>query len=522
MELYPHNQVTYNKVFMMLVEKKICALIQGTGTGKTFILMKLLETLFEGLDVLVVVPKESIMEGFLLYDEWDYSNVRFTTYSSLKNEKDSPDVLVIDELHRAGAPSYFDEVHRVAMNAKYFFGMTATQKRYLDGNRDMAEELFGECVVYGPSYEEAIQLGILEGYDYYAILSEPEEYIEKFNRIGLSSEMKLKVRSLRLDEYQLSARVRCHIDEEHKKWVVFYPSTEAIEQAELEIWTWFDGLNVNIYKVYSKQTKRENRRNIKEFNSDTGYCVILSVDMLNEGVHLSGVRGVIFARKTVSGNIFAQQKGRGSSTKKGARIVYLDLVRNFDNVRIMSERVAGARARVVAAGNKNTSDVGDTQVLICYDEVLLELEDILARVEGRWSDYDDDIIKTFYPIEGIDCSIRLPYYTRKQVAKRARILGVTKNRPWTDTEDFILKIYYNSEKETIWKRLPSRSMSAIQARARNLGIIVPWSGDEDLVLVKYYETSTIGELLTLLVGRSEDEVEERARKLGLHREVGFV
>ena len=68
MELYPHNQVTYNKVFMMLVEQGRCALVQGTGTGKTFILMKLLETLFDGLDVLVVVPKESIKEGFLLYD----------------------------------------------------------------------------------------------------------------------------------------------------------------------------------------------------------------------------------------------------------------------------------------------------------------------------------------------------------------------------------------------------------------------------------------------------------------------
>lgn len=521
MELYPHNQVTYNKVFMMLVEQGRCALVQGTGTGKTFILMKLLETLFDGLDVLVVVPKESIKEGFLLYDDWNYPNVRFTTYASLKNE-DSADVLVVDEFHRAGAPSYNKEVCRVSKNVKYFFGMTATQKRYLDGNRDMAVELFGNCVVYGPSYDEAIQLGILEGYDYYAILSDPEEYIEKFNRIGLSSEMKLKVRSLRLDEYQLSMRVRSHIDEEHKKWVVFYPSTEAVEQADMEIWSWFDGLDVNIYKVHSKQTKRENRRNIKEFNDDTGYCVILSVDMLNEGVHLSSVRGVILARRTISGNVLTQEIGRGSSTKKGARIIYLDLVRNFDNVRIMSERVAGARARVTTLGKENASDISDSQVLICYDEVLLALEDIMAKVEGRWSDYDDDIIKTFYPIEGIDCSTRLPYYTRKQVAKRARILGVTKNRPWTDTEDFIIKLYYNTEKDAIWKRLPSRSMSAIRARARNLGVIVPWSGEEDLVLVKYYETSTSGELATMLVRRNEEEIEERASKLGLHREVDFA
>ncbi|MCM1441434.1 MAG: DEAD/DEAH box helicase family protein, partial [Roseburia sp.] len=493
MGLYPHNQVVYNKVFMMLAEHRRCALVQGTGTGKTFVLMELLRTLFNGMRVMMVVPEETIIEGILLYDDWDF-DVKFVTYEGLKKIEQFDGVLVLDELHRAGARSWNREVIRVSSTASYVFGMTATEYRYLDNRRDMAKELFGECVVYGPSYDEAIQLGILAAYDYYAILSDVEEYKEKLSRPEVSTELKLKVASLHLDEYQLTQRVRSHIDEEHRKWVVFFPTVAALEGACNDVRQWFYGLDVNIYKVYNKQSKANNRRNIQEFNADTGYCAILSVDMLNEGVHLNGVTGVIFARRTVSGNVFIQQMGRGSSTKN-VRIRYLDLVRNFDNVKALCKRIDGARARVSRnSGNGRDEQVDAHQVLVCYDELLLQLEDIMAKAEGRWSDYDDDVIRAYYPLEGSTCWLRIPYRTKQQVIDRARMLGVTKNRRWTPTEDFILRLYYRTEGDAIWKRLPSRSSSAINARARKLNLVVTWSQEEDLILFKHFAVSSLSAL----------------------------
>lgn len=38
--------------------------------------------------------------------------------------------------------------------------------------------------------------------------------------------------------------------------------------------------------------------------------------MLNEGVHISGVNVAIFARRTVSGNVYMQQIGRVLSASK--------------------------------------------------------------------------------------------------------------------------------------------------------------------------------------------------------------
>lgn len=519
MELYPHNQVTYNKVFQTLVFHKKCALIQGTGTGKTFILMKLLDTLFSGMNVWIVEPNESIAEGIKLYDDWNYSNVRFITYDSLVKVRDYPEVLIIDELHRAGAAGWNKAVQRVSNNVCYFMGMTATEYRFLDGKRNMATELFGDDIVYGPTYEEAIQLGILTGYDYYAILSDTEEYTDKLSQLNLTSEMKARVKQLRLDEYQLSQRIQSHMDDTHKKWVVFYPNTDALERADDELRLWFANSNLPIYKVYHRQSTKLNKKAIIEFNNSTEQCVILSVDMLTAGVHLKGVTGVIFARKTSSGNVFIQQMGRGSSTNKEVRIVYLDLVRNFDNVKEVCRRVEGARARIVG---KSKEKVVEQQVLICYDELLLELDDILAKAEGRWSEFDEDIVKIFYPIEGSLCWLRIPHHTKQDVVKRARILGVTKTRRWTDTEDYIMRTYYQTERDSIWKRLPSRSMQAIKNRAKVLGLVVEWSKEEELFLLQHYEAKPVNEIVTVLKGKTIDDVDEKARKLGLSRSGDFV
>ena len=102
--LYPHNRKTFELAYKKLVESGRCAIIQATGTGKTFIAMEFLDTLFDGLDVVYVVPNMSIAQGILMYEDWVYSNVRFVTYDGLKGLGRIPDVLVVDELHRAGAP----------------------------------------------------------------------------------------------------------------------------------------------------------------------------------------------------------------------------------------------------------------------------------------------------------------------------------------------------------------------------------------------------------------------------------
>lgn len=54
--------------------------------------------------------------------------------------------------------------------------------------------------------------------------------------------------------------------------------------------------------------------------------------MLNEGVHVDDVSGVILLRPTVSPIIYKQQIGRALSASKTTKAVIFDIVMNIDNL----------------------------------------------------------------------------------------------------------------------------------------------------------------------------------------------
>ena len=74
-----------------------------------------------------------------------------------------PSYIILDEFHRAGAECWGEStlaLLRLCPNAK-LLGLTATNIRYLDNNRDMAEELFDGRVASDMTLGEAIVRGIL-------------------------------------------------------------------------------------------------------------------------------------------------------------------------------------------------------------------------------------------------------------------------------------------------------------------------------------------------------------------------
>ena len=60
--------------------------------------------------------------------------------------------------------------------------------------------------------------------------------------------------------------------------------------------------------------------------------LLFCIDMLNEGVHVEGIDGVILLRPTISPILYLQQIGRALSTGKGKNVrpVIFDVVNNFD------------------------------------------------------------------------------------------------------------------------------------------------------------------------------------------------
>ncbi len=74
-----------------------------------------------------------------------------------------PSYIILDEFHRAGAECWGEStvaLLRLCPDAR-LLGLTATNIRYLDNNRDIAEELFDSRVASDMTLGEAIVRGIL-------------------------------------------------------------------------------------------------------------------------------------------------------------------------------------------------------------------------------------------------------------------------------------------------------------------------------------------------------------------------
>ena len=101
--------------------------------------------------------------------DYPAGRITFLTYARLMMMTDeeiaelTPYGIVLDEFHRCGAKCWGGGVARLLSTypQAQLLGLSATKVRYLDGQRDMAEELFAGCVASEMSLGEAIVRGIL-------------------------------------------------------------------------------------------------------------------------------------------------------------------------------------------------------------------------------------------------------------------------------------------------------------------------------------------------------------------------
>ncbi len=170
--LFEHNRKAYEAAAQMLAQTGRAAVIHPTGTGKSFIAFQLCADK-AGQRVCWLSPSEYIFTTQL--EKWkgaggaELKNVQFFTYARLmRMEPDAlaeikPDYIILDEFHRCGAAQWGSGVERLREmypGAKVL-GMSATNIRYLDNQRDMAWELFGGNVASELTLGAAVATGIL-------------------------------------------------------------------------------------------------------------------------------------------------------------------------------------------------------------------------------------------------------------------------------------------------------------------------------------------------------------------------
>lgn len=145
----------------------MAAVIHPTGTGKSMIAFKLVEQ-HPHNHFLWLSPSEYIYKTQLENIDTQFSNIEYMSYSRLMKHEDSidtlrPDYIILDEFHRCGAAEWGKSVKKLLEaypNAKRL-GLSATNIRYLDNQRNMAEELFEGNIASEMTLGEAIVRKIL-------------------------------------------------------------------------------------------------------------------------------------------------------------------------------------------------------------------------------------------------------------------------------------------------------------------------------------------------------------------------
>lgn len=367
-ELYEHNQTAYRAALDMLNTRGKAAVIHPTGTGKSFIGFKLCEE-FPQKIVCWLSPSEYIFrtqaENLIAsmgidapladYSEnsvkW-LENIRFYTYAKLMSMTEtelgeiSPDYIILDEFHRCGAKVWGQGVENLLSmypNAGVL-GLSATAIRYLDNQRDMSDELFDGNVASEMSLGEAIVRGILNPpkyvlsvFSYQKDLKEYQKRIRTARSKAVRDEGEKQLDALRRALKQadgLEEIFRKHMEERAGKYIVFCANYEHMAEMITKAPKWFAKVDQNphIYTAYSDDPATS--RAFAEFKTDVSdhlkllYCI----DMLNEGVHMEDVDGVILLRPTVSPIIYKQQIGRALSAGKKKDAVIFDIVLNIENL----------------------------------------------------------------------------------------------------------------------------------------------------------------------------------------------
>ena len=347
--LYNHNKTAYQKVMKAFETSDRTCVVHPTGTGKSYLIAAVSESFKR---VLILGPNIFVLDQVHDVLKWRKRGVEYMPYQKLnltENPHTDYDLICLDEFHRTGAPEWGAAVERLLElnTAAKVFGTTATHIRYLDNERNMADELFHGNIASYITIAEAWNQNILPIPRYVSGLfrwdktsSETEKRILRSRSL---SEVEKRKRIFRLSNaklrwelsYGMPAILKKHLDKDARRVIIFCAHIEALEQMHQEVLGWFREAGFTVASsciMHSKLTDRDQREQMDRFEDDTdgkGVKLMFSVDMLNEGIHVPNVNAVLMLRTTSSRIIYMQQMGRCLTAANTQKPLVLDMVDNI-------------------------------------------------------------------------------------------------------------------------------------------------------------------------------------------------
>ena len=401
LRLFEHNEKAYRAAVRMMEQYGKAAIVHPTGTGKSYIAFKLIEDNPEKV-VIWLSPSEYIfktqLESLKRNDpDFPLANVHFYTYAKLmcctqaqlgEIAAQKPAYIILDEFHRAGAECWGEStvaLLKLCPDAK-LLGLTATNVRYPDNNRDMAEELFYGHIASDMNLGEAVVRGILPApkyvttvYQYQKALAKYQARVDNLRTPGIQDVNQKYLDALRRALEQADGLDKVfthHITNKDGKYIVFCANKEHMDEMVSHVPEWFAGVNpdVVVYEAYADDPNTD--KAFADFKTDTSnrLKLLFCIDMLNEGVHVEGISGVILFRPTISPIIYKQQIGRALTAGDTAAPLILDVVNNFEGLTSISglqsemqESIDGDMSVPAGSDMTNPPDDGSMQKFPAFE-----------------------------------------------------------------------------------------------------------------------------------------------------------
>ncbi len=335
-------------------------LISSTGTGKTYASAFALREM-QPRKVLFLVHREQIAKQAVKSYKKVFGNTRkfgllsgtskelqadylFSTMQMMSKSEiytqfaaDEFDVIVIDEVHHAGASSY----RRIMdyFKPQFWLGMTASP----DTNQYDIYSIFDHNIAYEIRLQQALEEDLLCPFHYFGITDlelngqvfDDNTGVRNFN--ALVSEERVKYVIEKAEYYGFSG--------ERVKGLVFCSRKEEAKELS-EKFNRF-GYRTEVLTGKDNQERRERviERLVDDEDINHQLDYIFTIDIFNEGVDIPEINQIIMLRPTESPVIFIQQLGRGLRKFENKEyVVVLDFIGNYMNNFMIPIALSGDRS----------------------------------------------------------------------------------------------------------------------------------------------------------------------------------
>ncbi len=407
-DLFGHNQKAFQEINKM-IESGIKRIItpRATGSGKTYLMGALAEK-FNDMPKLVLEPTRPLLNSIKeKFDEFGVMSTDFMTYQKLIRMSDEDiaamdyKLIFLDECHHGTAPVWGKKIDcmMATHSDSIIFGTSATTVR--NDGVNVVETIFEGNVIGELPLSTAIARKVLPCPKYITAIYRLDDEFEKLKkRIAASTNTKdgkkefyCKMQEMKQHfekSYGIPLILNKYVKVRNGKYLVFCKDKKHLDSMRNVVVDWFRTAGVkdiHSYAVYSDYPDKE--KDYKEFceeNSDS-LKLLFSINMLNEGLHIEDISGVLMLRTTRSNLIYLQQLGRlleaGNMDKY---LLVFDFVNNFssvnDGVGLLKEIKDAVAREKESAPDFDDSEFEDVDTFFVLEQVV-EIQEMFKEIEGR-------------------------------------------------------------------------------------------------------------------------------------------